>query len=456
LPKRISFGRIGLLFCLPALATAAPPVHEFTLDNGLKLIVQEDHRAPVAVSQVWYKVGSSYEHEGQTGVAHALEHMMFKGTRKHGPNEFSQIISENGGEENAFTGYDYTAYFQKLAKSRLPVSFELEADRMRNLTLPKEEFAKEIKVVIEERRLRTEDNPESLLNEIAMATAYQTSPYRNPVIGWMADLERMTVEDLRAWYQRWYAPNNATVVVVGDVEPEAVHQLALKHFGPLRAESASPVQSPPEVPQRGTKRVTVRVPAQIPYLLMAYKTPVLKTAVENPKIVPQWEPFALEVLAGILSGGESARLNQRLVRDKQVAASAGVGYNLVARLDSVFSLEGTPAQGQTVETLEKALRAEVKALQEKPIDPRELQRVKAQVIASHTYERDSMFYQAMQIGLLETIGLSWRLKDDYVKGVKAVTADQVRAVAKKYLIDDGLTVAVLEPLSSRSQAKGQN
>ena len=443
----------GLLFCLSAQVVAAPPVHEFTLDNGLKLVVQEDHRAPVVVSQVWYKVGSSYESFGNTGVSHALEHMMFKGTIQHAPGDFSRIISENGGEENAFTGDDYTAYFQKLAKSRLSISFELEADRMRNLTLPKEEFEKEIKVVIEERRLRTDDKPEGLLQEAAMATAFQTSPYRNPIIGWMADLERMTVEDLRVWYQRWYAPNNATVVVVGDIDPEAVHQLARKYFGPLAAETRPPVTLPVEVPQRGTKRVTVRVPAQIPNLLMAYKVPVLKTAVLNPKATPKEEVFALEVLAGILDGGESARLNQRLVRDQQIAASAGASYDLVARLDSLFILNGTPAQGQTVESLEKALRAEIKSLQDKPIEPKELERVKAQVIAGNVYERDSIFYQAMQIGILETIGLPWRLKEEYVDNIRAVTAEQVQAAAREYLIDDELTVAVLDPLSTKIQPK---
>ena len=213
------------------LISSGNGVHEYQLANGLKILVKEDHRAPVVVSQIWYKVGSSYEHSGSTGVAHVLEHMMFKGTKKHGPNEFSKIISANGGRENAFTGQDYTAYFQQLEKSRLPISFELEADRMANLNLRAEDFEKEVKVVMEERRMRTEDNPQALTYEQFAATAFVSSPYHHPIIGWMDDLEHMDVNDMRSWYKHWYAPNNATLVVAGDVDPDAVFELAKKYFG---------------------------------------------------------------------------------------------------------------------------------------------------------------------------------------------------------------------------------
>lgn len=443
------FWLAGLLFCLNTEA-ANPPVHEFRLDNGLKLIVQEDHRAPVAVSQIWYKVGSSYEHDGITGVSHALEHMMFKGTKKHGPGEFSRIISENGGQENAFTGDDYTAYFQTLEKSRLPVSFELEADRMRNLSLLAEEFAKEIKVVMEERRLRTEDKPQALTYETAAATAYQTSPYRHPVIGWMADIENMTVEDLRKWYERWYAPNNATVVVVGDVDPKEVVKLAKRYFGTLPRGAAVNPKPRPEVPQLGIKRVAVRKIAELPYLILAYKVPVLKTASGHPEQVPLGEAYALEVLAGLLDGGDSARLNKNLVRGREIAASANAGYSLISRLDSLFIFDGVPAHEHTVEELEAALREEIKRVQDHLVDPKELQRVKTQVITNNVYERDSMFYQAMQIGSLETVGLPWQIKDTYVDSIRAVTAEQVQVVARKYLVDDRLTVALLDPLPAET------
>ncbi len=435
-----------ILVSLVFVPQAEAQTHEFMLDNGLKLLVREDHRAPVVVSQVWYKVGSSYEYDGITGVSHALEHMMFKGTKKYAPGEFSRIISANGGDENAFTGSDYTAYFQTMEKSRLPVSFELEADRMRNLTLPPEEFAKEIEVVKEERRWRTDDDPQSYAYEVLMATAFQTSPYRQPVIGWMSDLEEMTVAELREWYELWYAPNNATVVVVGDVKAEEVLALAKKYFGPLKPSKLPELAARPEVPQFGMKRVQVKRPAELPYLQLAYKAPALNTALQNPDAVPEWEVYALEVLAGILDGGNSARFTSRLVRGKQIAAAVNFDYSMVSRQDNVITIDGVPAEGHTIKDLENAVRTEIDDLKMNPVSADELDRVKAQVVAQDIYQRDSLFYQGMVMGILETTGLSWQLADEYVDKVKAVTAEQVRAVAKKYLVDEGLTIAELEPL----------
>jgi zinc protease len=430
-----------LVLFLSGFAVAADgTVHEYVLDNGLKLIVKEDHRAPVVVSQVWYKVGASYEYGGVTGISHVLEHMMFKGTAEHPPGEFSRIIAENGGEENAFTSQDYTAYYQNLEKSRLPVSFELESDRMRNLKLQQEEFAKELQVVIEERRLRTQDKPTALTFENFNAVAFLNSSYRNPVIGWMDDLENLRLADLEGWYGTWYAPNNAIVVVAGDVDPEAVYALARKYFGPLDAGSKPRVKPRREEPQLGQRRVTVRAPAELPYLLMGYKVPVLLTAEE------QWEPYALEVLAGILDGGESARLTTELVRGAQVAASAGAGYGLYERKGSMLLLSGTPAPNHDTEDLKQAFLEQVKRLAETPVEPEELERIKAQVIAGDVYERDSLFYQATQIGKLESVGLDWSVMDEYVARVQAVTARQVQRVAARYLIEDHLTVAVLDPL----------
>lgn len=438
-------GRLITLFAVAALAWlpgAQAQVHEFQLDNGLKLLVKEDHRAPVVVSQIWYKVGASYEYGGITGVSHVLEHMMFKGTEKHAPGEFSRIIKAHGGSDNAFTGPDYTAYFQQLERSRLPISFELEADRMRNLTLPEDEFEKEVQVVMEERRLRTEDNPRALTYEQFKATAFLASPYQHPVIGWMSDLQNMDVDDLRRWYGKWYAPNNATLVVVGDVDPEEVRELAERHFGPLKpSEDLSPPKPRQEPPQRGERRVTVRAPAELPYLLMGYKVPVLNSAEDD------WEPYALEVLAGILDGGNSARLATELVRGSQIAASAGAGYGLYSRLSDLFMLDATPAPGHEIAEVEAALRRQVARLREEPVSGEELARVKAQVVSSNVFEKDSVFYQAMELGRLETVGLGWQRADDYVDRIQAVTAEQVRTAARKYLTDTTLTVAVLEPQS---------
>ena len=446
--------RSTVLPAMLALCFLAPPaagsVHEYELANGLKLIVKEDHRAPVVVSQVWYGVGASYEHDGITGVSHVLEHMMFKGTDRHGPGEFSRIIAENGGSENAFTSKDYTAYFQRLEKSRLPVSFELEADRMRNLKLDEKEFAKEVKVVMEERRLRTEDKPTSLTYEQFMATAYTSGSYRIPTIGWMDDLQNMVLADLQRWYDRWYAPNNATVVVVGDVDPRAVLALAKKHFGPLKPEVLEPPKPRIEPEQVGQRRITVRRPAKVPYMVMGYKAPVLKTASE------EWEPYALTVLAGVLDGGSSARLSRELVRGQQIAASAGASYDPYARQSSMFLLDVTPANSRTIESAEQALQEQIQRLRTEPVAQDELDRIKAQTIAGEVYQQDSIFYQGMVIGKLETTGMSWRLKDEFVERINAVTAEQVQAVAKKYLVESGLTVAVLEPLPMDSEKTARN
>lgn len=427
---------------IPGLTLA--DVSEFKLDNGLKLIVKEDHRAPVVVSQVWYKVGSSYEHNGITGISHVLEHMMFKGTENLEPNEFSQIIAENGGEQNAFTGRDYTAYFQKLHKDRLEVSFKHEADRMRHLIIDADELLKEREVVAEERRMRTDDNPQSLLRESFNAAAFMSSPYHHPVIGWMSDINHYEADDLRAWYQKWYAPNNATVVVAGDVEHKAVLDLAKKYFGPLKSEQIGSLKPQIEVEQKGLREIKVEAPAELPYLMMGWKIPVVATVREE----NAWEPYALEVLAGILDGGNSARFAKELVREQQVATSVGAGNSLFSRLKDLFLVAGTPANGKSVDELKQAVFEQIDLIKNELVTQEELDRVKAQVVAEAVYERDSVFYQAMQIGMLETIGLNWKLSDQYVDNVKAVTAEQIQAVANKYFVDDKLTTAELVPLPS--------
>lgn len=429
-------------------------VYEKTLSNGLKVIVKPDRRAPTVVAQVWYKVGSAYEFGGTTGLSHVLEHMMFKGTKKIATGDFSKIIAANGGRENAFTGKDYTAYFQQLEKSRLPISFELEADRMRNLILPEEEFSKELPVVMEERRMRTDDKPRSLTYEQFSATAHTSSPYHHPVIGWMNDLKNMKVADLRAWYQKWYAPNNATLVVVGDVEPEAVFTLAEKHYGPIKPSDTIPTLKPRiEAPQFGERRITVKVPAKLPYLLMGYKVPSINTA----KI--KWEPYALEVLAGILSGGNSARLPKELVRKTQIAASADVGYDLVSRQAGLFIFDAVPSAKYSVADVEKSLYEQIELLKTTLATDKELRRIKAQVVASNVYEQDSIFYQAMSIGTLETVGLPWSVGEEYVDNIRAVTAEQIQQVAIKYFGDTHKTVAILEPIKASvksTKAMGNN
>lgn len=426
-----------LLVILPLQAMAA--VQEYKLANGMKVIVKEDHRAPVVVSQVWYRAGSMDEFNGTTGVAHVLEHMMFKGTKAVPAGEFSKQIAVAGGRENAFTGHDYTAYFQQLQKTKLELSMKLEADRMRNLVITPREFAKEIKVVMEERRLRTEDKPQALVHETLMAAAYQAHPYQHPIVGWMSDLENMTANDARDWYRRWYAPNNAALVVVGDVKPQEVLKLAERYFGKIRP-VALPQRKPQAEPdQRGIKRVAVKAPAKLPYLAMGYHAPTLRDPGND------GDPYALEVLAGVLDGHASARLNQSLVREQQIAVSAGAGYDLISRGPAMFILDGAPAEGKSVAELETAIREQIEKIKRDGVTEEELQRVKAQVIAAQVYQRDSMFYQAMLIGQVETVGLPLNTLETRLEKLKAVTAGQVQEVARKYLVDDRLTVAVLDP-----------
>jgi zinc protease len=415
-------------------------VQEFKLDNGLKIVVQEDHRAPVVVSQVWYRAGALDEVNGKTGVAHVLEHMMFKGTKAVPAGKFSRLIAAAGGKENAFTAQDQTTYFQQLEKSNLPLSMKLEADRMANLILTDEEFAKEIKVVMEERRWRTEDKPQSKVNEQFNSTIYHVHPYGRPVVGWMNDLENMTAADAREWYKTWYAPNNATLVVVGDVNAQDVLKLAKQYFGPLKSH-ALPARKPQVEPeQKGERRVVVKAQAKLPYVLMGFHVPSLQDADKD------IEPFALEILAGVLNGNASARLNQNLVRQSQIAVDVDAAYDMVQRgRQSIFVLDATPSEGKSVAELEAAILNEIEKIKTGGVTEEELQRVKAQVIAADVYQRDSMFYQAMQIGNLETAGFSWRILKGYPAKLQAVTAEQVQAVAKKYFNKDNLTVATLDP-----------
>lgn len=449
-------GSTPRLFSLSALFLAGSllfgPAHanpfETTLANGLKVVVKEDHRAPVVAHMVWYRVGSMDEVDGTSGVAHLLEHMMFKGTPKVGPGEFSKRVAAAGGRDNAFTSRDYTAYFQQIPKERLGEMMALEADRMRHLNVDPKEFAQEIKVVMEERRLRTEDEPQSLLFEQAHAVAYQAHPYRRPIIGWMNDLENMTARDAKAWYDQWYVPNNAILVVSGDVQHEQVFKLARQYYGPLKSR-ALPVRKPQVEPlQKGVRRLVVKGPAELPLLLLGWKAPKVER-LDGPV-----EPFALDMLAAILDGHDAARLGRSLVREQQLATSVGASYDGLNRGPAMFYLYGSPAPGQTPETLEKALRGELARIARDGVDEGELKRAKAQLIAAQVYKLDSVFGQAMEIGAMEVIGFSHKDVAALQARLEAVTAAQVQAAAQAWFGDDTLTVGLLEPLPPEAAPKG--
>ncbi len=421
------------------LSAAHANPYETTLKNGLRVIVKEDRRAPTAVQMVWYRVGSIDEVDGASGVAHALEHMMFKGTPSVGPGEFNKRVAAAGGRDNAFTSRDYTAYFQQVPKEKLEDMMQLEADRMRHLNVDPAEFAQEIKVIMEERRMRTDDEPTSKLFEQMNATAFQTHPYRRPIIGWMNDLERMTAADLKAWYDTWYVPNNAYMVVTGDVDHQQVFALAEKYYGTLEGRPLPERKIQAEPRQEGPRRITVKAPAELPVLIMGYKAPILRDVDKDT------DTYALEMLASILDGHDAARFNKKLVREDKVAISAGIDYDSTARGPGMLYLHGSPSEGKTVADLEAALRAEITRVQNEGVSAAELKRAKAQLLASQVYKLDSMFGQAIEIGQTEAVGLSYKQIDRMLEKLQKVTAAEVQAVAKKYFNDDMLTIGVLDP-----------
>ncbi len=427
--------------------SARKTIHEYTLTNGLKLIIKEDHRAPVAIMQVWYKVGSSYETNGITGVSHALEHMMFRGSKKYSGSKYDEIITENGGQNNAFTGQDYTAYHQFIASDKLEICFQLEADRMHQLLLKEQDFKKEISVVMEERHMSIDDKPEHRACERFMAAAHVSSPYKHSIIGWMDDLKHMTVADLRQWYNTWYAPNNAIIVVVGDVAPKQIQQWTKKYFGSLKQSSIPVVKPQNEVLPLGTRSVTVKVPAKLPWLSLGYNTPVLQTMTKDKK----WEAYALSVVSGVLGINSSSRLQKNIIRKKQIASSAYAHYTPFDRLENLFVLGLTPVNMQSVKECKKALLQEVEDLQTKLVSNKELERVKTAWVASEVFGKDSLFNQAYEIGMLECVGLSWAEADrDTIKKIQAITPKQVKEVALKYLVSERLTIGILEPLEIKA------
>jgi zinc protease len=423
------------LFTPPARAGLREQVSETILPNGLKVILLENHKAPLATFQVWYRVGSRNEAWGKTGLSHMLEHMMFKGTKKVGPEEFSRIIQENGGSENAFTSYDYTAYFENLSVDRVQVAIDLEADRMQNLMLREEDFRTERMVVMEERRLRTEDNPQSVLIEQIMSTAFQTQPYHWPIIGWMEDIARFTLEDLKAYYRTYYNPINAILVVVGDFKKEELLPKIARAFGSYPKGLAPDQEKDIDPPQIGERRIFVKKMAQLPFLLMGYHAPNLR----------EQDSYVLEVIATILSGGKSSRLYQSLVREKRLALSADADQSLVSRDPSLFTLSAELLPGKEVAEVEKAFDQEIERLQREPVGEKELEKAKNQLEASFIFGQDSIFNQAMLLARHE-IALSWKAIDDYLPSIRKVTPEDIQRVAKKYLIPDNRTMGILIPL----------
>jgi len=419
-------------------------VQRFTLDNGLTVIVKPDRRAPTAVHMLWLRVGAMDEVDGTSGVAHVLEHMLFKGTERLAPGEFSRRVAALGGRENAFTSLDYTGYYQQVPADKLADVMALEADRFAHNRYSDEEFAKELEVVKEERRLRTEDNPRALLFEQQRAATFVASPYRRPVVGWMGDLQAMTADDARAFYRRWYVPGNAAVVVVGDVEPQAVLALARRHYGGIAARPLPERKPRPEPAQPGLRRIEVKAPAEQAYVALAFRAPRLASV--DAASDEDRDALALVVLSAVLSGYDGARLERALTQGPQrVADSADSSASVMGRGPGQFLLTAVPAQGKTPRQVEDALRAELARIAREGVNSAELERVKTQWIAAKVYERDSLFRQAMLLAQHWVQGWPLDAEERLLAQLRAVTPQQVQAVAQRWFGDDQLTVATLLP-----------
>ena len=410
-------------------------VFETVLPNGLKVILLENHKAPSITFQVWYRVGSRNEAWGKTGLSHMLEHMMFKGTGKIGPEEFSRIVQENGGNDNAFTSRDYTAYFENLSADRIQVSIDLESDRMQNLLLREEDFKTEQMVVMEERRLRTEDSPQAYLQEQLEATAFQIHPYRWPIIGWMEDIASYTLDDLKVHYKTYYQPANAFLVVVGDFKKEEILPKIEKAFGSYPKGVVPNQKKNKEPSQMGERKIIVKKEAQLPSLVMGYHVPNLR----NP------DSYVLEVIATILSGGKSSRLYQSLVHEKRLVLAIDADYSILTRDPSLFYISADPLPSKEVAEVEKVLDQELDRLQKERVGERELEKTKNQLEAAFVFAQDSIFYQAMVLAQHEIVS-SWRVIDDYIPSIRKVSSEDIQRIAKRYLIQDNRTVGILIPL----------
>jgi zinc protease len=438
-PAAVATGTLLLAAVLLAAVSggAATPVLEATLDNGLRVLLLEDRRSPIVSVQVWYRVGSRNEQPGATGLAHFLEHMMFKGTSTVGRGEFARLVEGNGGRDNAFTTQDATTYFVNIAADKVDDILRLEADRMRHLLLDPKEIDAERQVVMEERRMRTEDNPDGLLAEELMAVAFSAHPYQWPVIGWMADIARINPAELRAFYDLYYRPNNAVLVIVGDFAAPAMLERVRARFGPVPRGPEPPAVRAGEPPARAERRATLRSPsAPIPAVALTWLVPNHRSA----------DAPALEVLETVLAGGRAARLHRRLVQERRLALDADASYSYGSHDPNLFWLSGRPANGVTVEALERALLEELERVKTEPASDEELERAKNQIEAAFVWGQDSIYSRASALGRFELMG-SWRLLDQFVPLIRAVTAADLQRVARAYFPPDRKITGILLPES---------
>lgn len=453
---RTVVGLLAGLITWSAPVAAAPHAQQFTLSNGMTLIVQPDHRAPTVVHMLWVRVGAMDEVDGTTGVAHALEHMLFKGTPSLKPGEFSRRVAALGGRDNAFTTKDVTAYHQQIPAEKLEAMMKLEADRFAHNQWPDDEFLREIEVIKEERRQRTEESPRARMFEAMTAMVYQASPYRRPVVGWMSDLDAMTPQDARDFYQRWYTPGNAAVVIAGDVDVEQVRQMAERIYGVIPARPV-PQRKPREEPeQQGARQMVYHAATEQAMVALAYQMPKLTDP--QAKDSQSQDALALTVLSAILDGYSGARLERALIQGQggqktRLADSAGASFGLMGRGPQLFFLSGVPAPGVASAAVIEALKEEVARIAREGVSEAELKRVKTQWTAGEVYKRDSVFNQARELGSYWALGMGLEAGDQLMAQLNLVTAAQVQSVAKRLFSDEKLTTAVLVPDPSKRKVE---
>ncbi len=448
--KRYMYSLGTILMCLSSSQLQAQTIEkakseltrstfETTLKNGLKVIIREDHRAPMVMTQIWYKVGSTDESGNTLGISHVLEHMMFKGTSKVPNDEFTRISRIYGGSINAATFTNYTNYYQLYPKAYFPMALELEADRMSNLLLRQQDFEPEMKVVMEERRQRTEDNPRSRAFERFKWISYPTSHYRQPVIGHMKTLNNIQLNDVKQWYKTWYTPNNAILVIVGDVESEQALLQVQKYFADTPSRATPQRNDVLEFEHLGYRHMEINTDVQVPNLYMTWNVKSLASAI-NPQ-----DAYALTIIRSLLDSGISSRLQDRLVRDRKLLTSVSVSYDPYNRGDSLFSISALPANGVSFEDAQKAIQAEVDALKTEDIPKHELERITTRFVSNLIYNQDSIAGQAKMIGNLEVNGLSYRLMDELPKYYENVSMSDIQRVANSYFIRENLSTLYLAP-----------
>jgi len=438
----VFFGYVAAGETAPAQAVqqSGQKATQFQLANGMKVVVIEDHRAPVVTHMLWFGVGGTDDPPGLSGAAHLFEHLMFKGTKKMPNGELSKTVARNGGQDNAFTTHDYTAYFQRIAKERLPLMMELEADRMVNLDLSESKVLTERDVVLEERRLRVESDPQSLASEQMEAALHLSHPYGRPVIGWMAEISTMTRDQAVDFYKSHYAPNNATLIVAGDVTPEEVRRLAQEKYGVVERRTLALRPNVPSVPRLSESRLAFAIPGtNLPQLIRYYRAP---SYAKGPKGTPE----AMDMLAAILGGGQTSRLYQSLVVDKKLASSAGAFYSGYARGPGQFGVYATPRDGVAFDTLETAMDQIIRSMTMAPPEAGEFERAKTRLVAEYTYQQDNQFQLANDYGTALSIGLTIADVEDWPNRIKAVQPADVRRVAQAHLLKE-------ESVTGRMQAR---